>query len=60
MNYIYDVVLNFQDDLIEFYEWSSEDTIDHIKRIPIFRISSQNLNDLINKNIVITFYQILL
>lgn len=54
MNYIYDVVLNFQDDLIEFYEWSSEDTIDHIKRIPIFRISSQNLNDLINKNIVIS------
>lgn len=51
MNYIYDVVLNFQDELIEFYEWSSEDTIDHIKRIPIFRVTSQNLNDLVNKNI---------
>ena len=54
MNYIYDVVLNFQDELIEFYEWSSEDTIDHIKRIPIFRINHQNLNDLINKNITIS------
>lgn len=53
MNYIYDVVLNFQDELIEFYEWSSEDTIDHIKRIPIFRVTSQNLNDLVNKNIKI-------
>ena len=51
MNYIYDVVLNFQDELIEFYEWSSEDTIDHIKRIPVFRVTSQNLNDLVNKNI---------
>lgn len=51
MNYIYDIVLNFQDELIEFYEWSSEDTIDHIKRIPIFRVTSQNLNDLVNKNI---------
>lgn len=51
MNYIYDVVLNFQDELIEFYEWSSEDTIDHIKRIPIFRVTSQNLNDLVNKNV---------
>ena len=54
MNYIYDVVLNFQDELIEFYEWSSEDIIDHIKRIPIFRINHQNLNDLINKNITIS------
>lgn len=54
MNYIYDVVLNFQDELIEFYEWSSEDTIDHIKRIPIFRVNHQNLNDLINKNITIS------
>ena len=51
MNYIYDVVLNFQDELIEFYEWSSEDTIDHIKRIPVFRVTPQNLNDLVNKNI---------
>lgn len=54
MNYIYDVVLNFQDELIEFYEWSSEDTIDHIKRIPIFRVTTQNLNDLVNKNIIIS------
>ena len=54
MNYIYDVGLNFQDDFIDFYEWSSEDTIDHIKRIPIFRINPQNLSDLINKNITIS------
>ena len=40
MNYIYDVVLNFQDELIEFYEWSSEDTIDHIKRIPINQLKT--------------------
>ncbi len=53
MNYIYDVVLNFQDELIDFYEWQKEDTIDHIKRIPIFRINTTNLNNLINKNIII-------
>ena len=54
MNYVYDVVLNFQEELIEFYEWDSKDTIDHIKKIPIFRINSTSLNDLINKNIIIS------
>ena len=54
MTYIYDVLLNFTEKrLIEFYEWSDNDTIINIKKIPIFRISPQQMYDLLNYNIKI-------
>lgn len=55
MTYIYDVLLNFSDTerIVEFFEWNNNDSIDHIKRIPLIRISSKSLNDLINNNIVV-------
>lgn len=52
MTYIYDILLNFSENkLIEFYEWNQKDKIINIKKIPIFRISSQQLYDLIHFNI---------
>ena len=30
MDYIYDIVLNFNDDYYEFYEWKQEDKIINI------------------------------
>lgn len=53
MTYIYDVLLNFTDDkkLIEFFEWDQDDTLEHIKRIPLVRISSKQLNDFLNYNV---------
>ena len=52
MTYIYDVLLNFTEErLIEFYEWNQTDIIENIKKIPIFRISSKQLNDLLSYNI---------
>lgn len=49
MYYYYDVILNFQDDkdLYEFYEWEESDDIDFIKKIPLFKVSTKDLNDLI-------------
>ena len=40
MIYIYDLLLNFIDGdrLIEFYEWDSKDGLEHIKKIPLFKI----------------------
>lgn len=38
MNYIYDIILNFNDYLIDFFEWEKSDLIVHIKKIPIFKI----------------------
>lgn len=39
MNYIYDIILNFNDNLIDFFEWDKGDSIVHIKKMPIFKIS---------------------
>lgn len=47
MYYYYDVLLNFGSDgeVYEFYEWDSEDTIEFIKKIPLFRVSTETLVD---------------
>lgn len=53
MTYIYDVLLNFTDDdrLIEFYEWDEDDILEHIKRILLVRVSSNQLEELTNYKI---------
>lgn len=43
MNYIYDILLNFQQDFYEFYEWNLNDDIAHIRKIPLYKISSDDL-----------------
>lgn len=45
MNYIYDIVLNFQDKYYEFFEWRKEDKIKNIAKIPLYKV---NNNDLFN------------
>jgi len=44
MNYIYDIVLNFNKDYYEFFEWKKSDKIINIKKIPAFRVSDYDLN----------------
>lgn len=48
MNYIYDILLNFQPVLYDFYEWNDEDDITHIRKIPIFKVSQEEMQDLKN------------
>ena len=55
MNYIYDVVLNFQKEYYDFYDWNKSDTIYHMRKIPIIKISSKQLLDI--KNNVVKFYK---
>ena len=53
MNYIFDVLLNFNDDdnILEFFEWRENDCNEHIKKIPIFRISPQKMQMICNNKI---------
>lgn len=44
MNYIYDVVLNFNKRYYEFYEWKKKDKLLNVKKIPLFRINSSLMN----------------
>lgn len=53
MNYYYDVLLNFLDTNIYFYEWDNLDNIEYYKRVPLVQVNSKTLRDFINNNIVI-------
>ena len=48
MNFIYDICLNFNDKLYDFFEWNKNDMLMHIKKIPIFKISVDNFNNFVN------------
>ncbi len=54
MNYIYDILLNFSDSdrLLEFYEWNESDCYDHVKRMPVYKISSKQMQEICENKIV--------
>ena len=51
MNYIYDIYLNFNKELYDFFEWNKNDKLIHIKMIPIFKTSEEIIRNIINYNI---------
>ena len=53
MNYYYDVVLNFFDINMLFYEWNKFDNFELYKRVPIIQVNSKTLNYFINNNVVV-------
>ncbi len=46
MNYIYDILLNFNRQLYDFFEWNLNDNIVHIRKIPLYRVDSKTLLDI--------------
>lgn len=48
MNYLYDILLNFNSKLYEVFEWEKSDIITHIRRIPFFKVNSKTLYELLN------------
>lgn len=53
MNYVYDVLLNFNKEMYEFYDWNLDDYISHIRKILVFRVDNKTMNDLVNNSIVV-------
>jgi len=51
MNYIYDIILNFNSRLYDFYDWNKKDKIIHIRKIPAFKVSDKDFLNIKN-NIV--------
>ena len=51
MNYIYDIYLNFNKDLYDFFDWNKNDKLIHIKMIPIFKTTEDIIKTIINHNI---------
>lgn len=42
MNYIYDVMTNFQDKYYDFFEWDKLDKLIHFKKIPIIKVDKKD------------------
>ena len=54
MTYIYDLLLNYNDNILDFYEWCKDDRLITVEKIPVFKVSSTVLNDFINNKIKIS------
>lgn len=53
MNYVYNIYLNFNKNYFDFYEWSDEDNIVQINKIPIIKIDTNKYLEVISNNIII-------
>ena len=47
MNYIYDITLNFNNNLFNFYEWENEDNVEVYLKIPVFKVEEDVIKDFI-------------
>lgn len=54
MTYIYDILINFNKNLYDFYDWNVNDDIDHIRKIPVFKVDSATLWDFRNNDVCFT------
>lgn len=53
MDYIYDIVLNFQERYYDFYEWCPNDKIVNIKKITIYKILNNDYLNIKNNSVII-------
>lgn len=51
MNYVFDVCLNFNKELLNFYEWNNEDEVLYFLKIPVFKIEEELMDDFIKNDI---------
>ena len=53
MNYIYDIVLNFNKELYEVFEWKDDDNLINIRKIPLIKINDDDFVSLLYNKIKI-------
>lgn len=53
MNYVYDILSNFNQELYDFYDWDKNDNFAHLRKVPSFRVSKEVLVDLMFKKVKI-------
>ena len=53
MIYVYDILLNYTDDMriLEFFEWNDTDTVEQIKRIPFYKTTTKFIDDVIKNQL---------
>lgn len=53
MNYVYDITLNFNKELYNFYEWNDDDNIEFYLKIPIFKVEDETIKSFISSDFII-------
>lgn len=53
MNYVYDILSNFNQELYDFYDWDKNDNFTHLRKVPSFRVSKEVLVDLMFEKVKI-------
>lgn len=51
MNYVYDVLVNLNEEIYDFYDWEESDSFIHVRRTPIFKVNEQTFYDLLTKKV---------
>lgn len=51
MIYIYDLTLNFNDRLYDFYDWKETDNITHYRKIPLIKLSDKKYDKFLNNKV---------
>ena len=54
MNYIYDVIANFNNKVYDFYDWNKKDIITHIKKCLIIKTDTKTVYDLTYNSVKIS------
>lgn len=54
MVYVYDVLVNLNEMMYDFYDWEDSDNFIHVRRVPIFRVSKDTLIDMISKKVKVS------
>ena len=52
MGYVYDILINLNKELIEYFEWEESDNIKYVKKIIVFKTNKDLINDIVKNNIV--------
>ena len=53
MDYIYDIVLNFQSNYYDFFEWKSTDKVINIKKISVYKVNSEDYLNLKYNDVIL-------
>lgn len=53
MSYTYDVFLNFNKELYDFFEWNLNDDIIHVKKMSVIKIKDNDLNNITFNKVII-------
>lgn len=42
MNYVYDILVNLNEEVYDFYDWEETDNFVHVRRVPLFKLSHED------------------